>query len=150
MSRGAAADPPEFSVIIPTRARPGPLERCLLALAAQDGPSFEIVVVDDDKPPCATPELDAGVGVRVVRTGGSGPAVARNTGARTARGRFLLFLDDDLVPGRVWCAPAAARRRRRPRGDRALGARPTSRTLVARATALWWQEHFARKERAIT
>jgi HAD superfamily hydrolase (TIGR01662 family) len=37
-----------------------------------------------------------------VRTGGGGPARARNLGWRTARTEWIAFLDDDVVPDRDW------------------------------------------------
>jgi HAD superfamily hydrolase (TIGR01662 family) len=38
----------------------------------------------------------------VVRTGGGGPARARNLGWRTAHTEWIAFLDDDVVPDRDW------------------------------------------------
>jgi HAD superfamily hydrolase (TIGR01662 family) len=38
----------------------------------------------------------------VVRTGGGGPARARNLGWRTARTEWIAFLDDDVVPDPDW------------------------------------------------
>src|SRR5829696_3100382 len=40
--------------------------------------------------------------VRVVRTGGGGPARARNLGWRTAPTEWIAFLDDDVVPDPDW------------------------------------------------
>jgi hypothetical protein len=41
-------------------------------------------------------------GVRVVRSGGRGPAAARNTGWRASDATWIAFLDDDVVPPAGW------------------------------------------------
>ncbi|GAA3558272.1 hypothetical protein GCM10022419_043620 [Nonomuraea rosea] len=50
------------------------------------------------------PGVDVGPGdhVRVVRSGGRGPAAARNAGWRAARTPWVVFLDDDVVPAPGW------------------------------------------------
>jgi GT2 family glycosyltransferase len=64
---------------------------------------FEAIVVDDGS---AGADLslveactlgDAGAAIRLVRLDRVGPAAARNAAAATARGEWLLFLDDDVV-----------------------------------------------------
>jgi len=40
--------------------------------------------------------------VRVVRSGGRGPAAARNTGWRASSARWIAFLDDDVIPPADW------------------------------------------------
>ena len=93
--------PVEMSVVIPTYRRPTLLRRCLEALAEQDLPAeqFEVVVVDDGSAD-ATAEVLAQVSGNVVpltQPANAGPAAARNRGIRTATGRLVLFLDDDVV-----------------------------------------------------
>src|ERR687894_221807 len=44
----------------------------------------------------------------VVRTGGGGPARARNLGWRVARTPWIAFLDDDVVPDPDWYERLAA------------------------------------------
>jgi glycosyltransferase involved in cell wall biosynthesis len=107
----AAMSPPPvpISVVVPTRDRPASLRRCLAALAAQTQP-VEVVVVDDGSAEAAAvAELVAGVeGARLVRTGGRGPATARNAGARAAAGDVVCFLDDDCEPEPGWAGALSA------------------------------------------
>lgn len=95
------------SVIVPTRNRAQFLDDCLRTLSAQRcDAAFEIVVVDNASED-ATPGLiearqnqDARIrGVREMRLGRS---AAMNTGIHEARGRLLLFADDDLLIDPGW------------------------------------------------
>ena len=100
-------DGPEYSIIVPTYRRPEQLARCLAAIEALDFPParFEVLVVDDGSP---TPpndliaSLDPSLQIQLVCARHSGPAAARNAGARPARGRYLVFTDDDCAPHRDW------------------------------------------------
>jgi glycosyltransferase involved in cell wall biosynthesis len=96
---------PTISVVVPTRDRPGALEACLAALDAQTfAERLEVVVVDDGS--IAAESVAAAVArhpnARLVRQSGAGPAAARNTGARNARGHTLCFTDDDCLPQIDW------------------------------------------------
>ncbi|MFF4963061.1 glycosyltransferase family 2 protein [Streptomyces sp. NPDC001222] len=95
---GAVA--PAYAVVVPTIGRDC-LADCLRALAAAEGhPPEEVIVVDDRPEPGAPLSLQAaGVlhpRVRTLRTGGRGPAAARNAGWRTVRTPWTVFLDDDV------------------------------------------------------
>lgn len=85
------------SVVIPAHRADDGLRACLASvLASFPAPLEVIVVVDGEAPGCAP--LAAGAGARVLATtGGEGPAVARNLGAREAAGEVVLFLDADVV-----------------------------------------------------
>jgi glycosyltransferase involved in cell wall biosynthesis len=95
-----------FSVVIPTRSRPRQLATCLAAIARLDYPRdrFEVIVVDDGGRAPLGGALAAARGVDLVleRQAHSGPASARNRGARRARGRYVAFTDDDCEPPRGW------------------------------------------------
>ena len=100
------------SVIIPVYNGEAELTQCLGALGKSMVAPMEILVVDD----CSTDGSRAvaeRLGARVLSTGvNSGPAKARNLGAREARGEILFFLDADVVAhsdavGRVQSAFAA-------------------------------------------
>jgi GT2 family glycosyltransferase len=92
----------ELSVVVPTRDRASRLRQTLQALAAASGPRWEAVVVDDGGAPGGLADVEgwiaqSGAPVRILRQESRGPAAARNRGARDARGRVLVFLDDDMV-----------------------------------------------------
>jgi glycosyltransferase involved in cell wall biosynthesis len=96
---------PLVSVVVPTRDRPNRLARCLTALERQTAhEATEIVVVDDgSKEASAVESVLAGrPGIRLVRQSAAGPAAARNTGTRAARGRYVCFTDDDCEPRPDW------------------------------------------------
>lgn len=97
---------PIASIIIPTRSRPRKLWLCLAALS-RNGEAIpkEVIVIDDGSPPKLSVEIDslAGTaGARLLRHPRAGPAAARNRGAAEARGRLLIFLDDDCQPRSGW------------------------------------------------
>ncbi|WP_235003362.1 HAD-IIIA family hydrolase [Blastococcus haudaquaticus] len=89
--------------MVPTIGRPS-LDVLLDALAAAPGPRPAELIVVDDRPTGEPlrPERPGLPPVRVVRTGGGGPARARNLGWRTARTEWIAFLDDDVVPDADW------------------------------------------------
>jgi glycosyltransferase involved in cell wall biosynthesis len=81
--------------------------RCLNAIEALEFPRdrFELLVVDDGSPsPPADlmASLSRSVDARLVCARHAGPAATRNTGAELARGRYLVFTDDDCAPNPDW------------------------------------------------
>ncbi|WP_336208795.1 glycosyltransferase family 2 protein [Nonomuraea sp. LPB2021202275-12-8] len=91
-----------ITVVIPTVGRPS-LRVTLAAL----GPDVPVVVVDDRPAAHAATgqaPLEVPGNVRVVRSGGRGPAAARNAGWRTCGTPWVAFLDDDVVPEPGWAA----------------------------------------------
>ncbi len=94
----------DFAVVIPTIGQAG-LAGLIRTAAGPPAPA-EIVVVDDRATP--QPPMDlaglTSVPVRVVRSGGRGPAAARNAGWLATTSEWVAFLDDDVAPGPDWCA----------------------------------------------
>ncbi len=102
-----AAVPPTFSIIIPTYRRADQLRECLRSLAHLDYPHdrFEVLVVDDASPVPprgVVTECQARLSVRLLEQRHAGPAAARNTGARAAKGDWLAFTDDDCLVAPGW------------------------------------------------
>src|SRR4051794_15742400 len=93
----------ECSVVVPTVGRPS-LDVLLDALAQAPGPRPAELILVDDRPSGAAlrPDRPGLPPVRVVRTGGGGPARARHLGWRTARTEWVALLDDDVVPDADW------------------------------------------------
>ncbi|MER7548160.1 HAD-IIIA family hydrolase [Spirillospora sp. NPDC127506] len=102
------------TVVIPTAGRESlrvTLHALLTAIDRAPGSApREIIVVDDRPAPGAPLPLppSAGPEIRVIRSGGRGPAAARNAGWRAAATEWVAFLDDDVVPEPGWPARLAA------------------------------------------
>ncbi len=95
------------SIIIPTYNRPEKLAACLNSFVHQRFPKgeFEVIVVDDGgvfSLESIVQSLQKDIKLQLIKQKNSGPAAARNTGARHANGEFLAFTDDDCVPASDW------------------------------------------------
>jgi glycosyltransferase involved in cell wall biosynthesis len=98
---------PNLSIIIPTHNRLDKLGELLRCLRRQhrELTDYEIIVVDDGStPPVVLAEPHEGPVCSVIRLEGLERSVARNTGAAAARGRILIFLDDDMEVGHDFLA----------------------------------------------
>jgi glycosyltransferase involved in cell wall biosynthesis len=96
---------PLVSVIIPTCGRPELLLQCVRSILLNDFQNFEIIVVDQQ------PGSDLGARLATLGRGRQLVHVtldeaaldrARNLGIDHARGRFLVFADDDIEVDRGW------------------------------------------------
>jgi histidinol-phosphate phosphatase family protein len=98
------------AVVVPTVGRPS-LAPLIDAIAhAESSPVAEIVVVDDRPGRCEplVAAVDGELPIRFVRTGGRGPAAARNAGWRATTAPWVVFLDDDVLPDPGWVEALAA------------------------------------------
>ena len=147
----------EISVIIPTYNRAQQLRICLDALSSQTQPDadFEVVVVDDgstDTTSTLLETLKTPYTLRFLKQEHSGQQNARNRGAQAARGRYCLFLDDDIVadPNLV---TEHLRVQRQHNGVVAIGQIPIALGATAdgsvRYLAESWHAHYARLNRGI-
>jgi glycosyltransferase involved in cell wall biosynthesis len=113
---------PAVSIVIPTRDRAARLRALLTSLAAQQGPSFEVIVVDNasgDDTLAVVAEADAAADahIRAIHLPQPmGPAIARNRGWRSARAPFVVFTDDDVVARPGWLAALYGAHERDPEG----------------------------------
>ena len=134
----------DFSVIIPTYNRSEVLELTLKALATQEpaadpGASlirYEVVVIDDGSTD-STRQLVETMGdaypvpLKYLFQPNRKQGAARNLGVSHARGKYLLFLGDDIVPGPVFLSE---HRQSHVEGDPMLAVIGYTR----------WPEHFRR------
>jgi len=148
-------EPPELSVIVPTRNRSEMVRRCIDALADQteDFDSFEVIVIDDGSTDGGIREMVDGLAtpfsLTAIEIEWGGRSKARNAGIEAARGELCLFLDDDVVsaPGLVAAHLAGHRA-----GDGRLcigtleQVNPANGDWYTRAFARGWTRHFERLE----
>jgi histidinol-phosphate phosphatase family protein len=98
----------DCAIVVPTIGRES-LQRLLSALdqEALDQEALECVVVDDRADPRPPLVLETRLPVTLLRSGGRGPAAARNVGWRATTTRWVAFLDDDVVPQPGWLSRLA-------------------------------------------
>ncbi len=99
MSPGAL----DFTIIVPVFNRADAIEACVRSLYAveYDPTRFEVLVVDNGSTDeSARVALQAGA--RVLSVSRPNRSLARNEGARVARGGWLAFTDSDCVIDRGW------------------------------------------------
>jgi glycosyltransferase involved in cell wall biosynthesis len=101
--------PPRVSVITPALDAAGTLPALLDALAAQETPADEVIVVDDGSRDDTRAIAERHpVVTRVLQAQGRGPGAARNAGVAASSGDVLAFTDADCVPDPRWIAEGLA------------------------------------------
>src|SRR3990170_700697 len=92
---------PKVSVVLPVHNKTESLPAAVASVLGQTFGDFELLIVDDGSsddlaPILALPSRDARI--QVIRHGHNrGPAAARNTGIKHAKGDYIAFLDSDDV-----------------------------------------------------
>jgi glycosyltransferase involved in cell wall biosynthesis/GT2 family glycosyltransferase len=100
-SKASKASKPSISVVVPTVGRVEAIARLLAALGRQtlSADAFEtIVVVNGSGLESSLPDPGPRSNVQILRRQAAGRAGACNAGVAAARGRIVLFLDDDMEP----------------------------------------------------
>jgi glycosyltransferase involved in cell wall biosynthesis len=99
---------PLISVIIPVHNGSRYLKDCLDAIMRSSYSKYETIVVDD----CSTDdsvEIGERTGAKVYKLSHqSGPATARNYGAKVAKGKIIVFVDSDVIVQKNSIAKVAA------------------------------------------
>jgi GT2 family glycosyltransferase len=100
---------PSISLVICTRNRPEPLERCLSSIRDLSPGPQEIIVVDNDPASGLTRSVaERFPEVRYVPEPRPGLSAARNAGVRQCRGAIIAFTDDDVIVDPGWIGALAA------------------------------------------
>ncbi len=94
------------SVIIVSRHRAAALRRCLLALAQQDHPEIELIVVAD--PVGIEAARSTGMALKLVAFDEANISTARNLGLAQAAAPVAAFIDDDAVAEPSWVSRLCA------------------------------------------
>jgi cellulose synthase/poly-beta-1,6-N-acetylglucosamine synthase-like glycosyltransferase len=102
----------EVTVAVPVKDRREQMLRCLDALLAQDHPSYEILVLDNESgdgtpEACRERAAQSNVPIRVEVVPGTVGHV-RNRAGELARGRFIAFTDSDCLPAPEWLSHGVA------------------------------------------
>ncbi len=96
------------SIVIPAHNAEAVIGRCIEACLAQEYDGVIEVIVVDDGSIDRTADVATRYPVRYIRQVNSGPATARNAGARASKGELICFTDSDCAPERRWAAKLVA------------------------------------------
>ena len=97
---------PFISVVVPVYNGKRFLKACIDSLKKQNYDNYEIIIVDDGSTDGSPEQVTSPV--RLVSTQGrTGAGAARNLGAKSAKGDYLLFTDADVEAPRDWVEKTA-------------------------------------------
>jgi len=92
------------SIIIPTYNRKDILSKCLAALKKQTFKDFEVIIVDDGSS-YNTKEIflkEKELNLKYLYQEHKQQGAARNRGVKIAKGKYVLFIGDDIIPKENW------------------------------------------------
>lgn len=85
---------PLVSVVIPSKEASATMAECLGSVSRQSYRNVEFIVIDDSTD--GTDRIAIAYGAKLIRLGG-GPSTKRNYGVEVARGKYVIFVDQDQV-----------------------------------------------------
>ncbi|MFZ5657681.1 MAG: glycosyltransferase [Pseudomonadota bacterium] len=99
-----SSDAPVASIVVPVYGQLAHTLTCLRAITAHPPRTpFEVIVVDDGSPDDTARRLPEVQGLRFHRRAANGGFIAAcNDGASLARGKYIVFLNNDTVPQPGW------------------------------------------------
>ena len=157
MTEQRNTSPQTASVIVPVRDGWPGLGDLLEALANQDHPPAEVLVVNDGSTDSSLESTKAWaadrpqVNVRVLTQGKEGPATARNFGAREAISDIIVFIDSDCIPKPDWLEKMLLPFEENERVVGVQGAYKSSQTeWIARFSQIEIEERYHRMQQAST
>lgn len=96
----------QISVIIPTYERAEFLKRLLDKLTISSFKNFEVVIIDQSRSSFEIRKYSQIMKIQYHHVSFRGAALARNYGAKLAKGDIIAFIDDDCIPNNEWLANA--------------------------------------------
>ena len=94
---------PVVSVIVPAYNCASTIVQCIQSILSQSYSNpFELIVVDDGSTDTTAQQVKSFKNISYMYQQHTGPAVARNRGAKAARGEFVLFTDADCIADKKW------------------------------------------------
>jgi glycosyltransferase involved in cell wall biosynthesis len=84
-----------FSFVIPTKDRPESLKRALESIERQHEDCIEEVIIANNGGRISTEIVNICPNTKIIKVKGGWAAGSRNAGIRVAKGRYIIFIDDD-------------------------------------------------------
>jgi glycosyltransferase involved in cell wall biosynthesis len=98
VSLGRYSEGPQFSIVLTTHNRPDLLRDALSSVGRQTLRDFEVILINDHGVPVEHLLADYDFPITYIRQGrNQGLSAARNAGLALARGRYIVYLDDDDI-----------------------------------------------------
>ncbi len=144
---------PAVSVVVPTFNRSASLLRAIHALSANVvAGGFEVIVINDgstDATAVMLSKVEVDFPLTVIHQENLGPSVARNVGIQQARGRLIVFVDDDCVATPTLLESHRRAHEQSPQRSVVLGPFPAERLTDLRAWTAWEQRRIERTFRSL-
>jgi len=86
-----------LSIVIASNNRPELLKKCLDSIIPQRNKNIEIIVVDNHYKQAAKKVINKFKNVKYLFEKEISPAAARNNGIKKAKGKYIVFVDDDSI-----------------------------------------------------
>ncbi len=130
---------------MPSYNRPTVLPRAVGAIFRQQkAPSYEVIIVDDGSNEATKKvlqKLKKKFPLRLLEQENAGPAAARNRGIAAARGKILLFIQDDIIAAPNFLAAHGEFHRRYPQQQYAAVGFTTWADYLTVTPFMHWLEH---------
>lgn len=91
---------PKYSFIVPVYNRPDEVDELLSSLTSQSFTDFDIIIVEDGSTTTCKHIVEKHtnrIATQYLTQTNAGPSMARNNGAAHAEGKYLIFLDSDVI-----------------------------------------------------
>lgn len=92
-----------IAVIVPAKANPRKIDKCIESLLALRYPGLEVILVDDGLEKDALYLLgNFKDKIRIIKSDSRGPSAARNLAAKTTAAEYIAFTDSDCFADKGW------------------------------------------------